>query len=527
MSEHSSGVVGRATIGDAIHRQALRQPNKDALVTYNTDGSQNALTYKEVDLRAASCATGLRELGVQRGDVVAICAPNGVEYIVAYLGALQIGAAVTGVNWAAPLADIEWQIEHAGATTVVIGESRLHECEEILKQSTTVQYVIVVGDADIRSSIEVMKFSSLVQNTPLDTTESDVNENDIALLVYTSGSESKPKGVLIPHRNYLISTTFSLLSAGYISPDDVYLFVKPFHTIAGIGSITSMLLVGSTLVFLEAVTPDAVLDVVQEARITTISQTPTFYVGLTRSEKFATADFSSLRTCQTYGGLVSRTMLETFANKALHIRWASYWGQSELTQLGTIGWFRTFDDIPAGDPRWIGIPTPGLEVRIVDADGNDTDTGEMICRSPSVMAGYHNDAERTAETISNGWLHTGDIVHRDNDGNLFFFDRIKDMVKTGGMNVSSLEVEDALHQHPAISQAAVVGLPDEYWAEAVTGFVVLRQGMTVSESDVIDFCRGLLSAYKVPKRIVFLDALPVDAQGKIRKRELRALYSPG
>jgi acyl-CoA synthetase (AMP-forming)/AMP-acid ligase II len=118
-------------------------------------------------------------------------------------------------------------------------------------------------------------------------------------------------------------------------------------------------------------------------------------------------------------------------------------------------------------------------------------------------------------------------VHRDTDGNLFFFDRIKDMVKTGGMNVSSLEVEDALHQHPAISQAAVVGLPDEYWAEAVTGFVVLRQGMTVSESDVIDFCRGLLSAYKVPKRIVFLDALPVDAQGKIRKRELRALYSPG
>ena len=162
---------------------------------------------------------------------------------------------------------------------------------------------------------------------------------------------------------------------------------------------------------------------------------------------------------------------------------------------------------------------------MVDADGNDAELGEMLCRTPSVMRGYHKDPERTAETIKNGWVHTGDLVQQDEDGNLFFVDRIKDVVKTGGMNVSSLEVEDALLRHPSISSAAVVGLPDDYWGEAVTAFVVARPGHEVKPDEVIAFVKDTLTVYKVPKVVHVLESLPTDPQGKIRKRELRAQYA--
>ena len=241
---------------------------------------------------------------------------------------------------------------------------------------------------------------------------------------------------------------------------------------------------------------------------------------------FAEADLTRLRRAVTYGGTMPRAMFEGFASAAPDLEWVTLWSQSELTQTPTIGRFRSLDDIPGRDPAWIGRPTAQLEVRVLDAEDNDAAEGELICRSPGVMRGYHKNPEKTAEVLRDGWLHTGDIVRIDDAGNLFFMDRQKDMIKTGGMNVSSVEVERVLYQHASIMEVAVVGVADDYWSQLVTAFVVPRPGATVDPDEVRTFCKEHLAGYKVPKSVNVVTALPKDTQGKILKRELRRVETP-
>lgn len=224
---------------------------------------------------------------------------------------------------------------------------------------------------------------------------------------------------------------------------------------------------------------------------------------------------------------MSPRTVEAWADAAPGSIWGTYWGQSELAQLGSVGWFSRLEDVPDNDPTWIGKPVGHLEVRVVDEDGRDSDSGELLCRTPSVMVGYLAEPEKTAAVMEGGLVHTaGDRVRRDADGNLFLLDRIKDMIKTGGHNVSSQEVERALQSHPAVARAAVVGLPDDYWVEAVTAFVIPVEGSDVTGDELREHCRTTLASYKLPKRVHLVDAVPVDAQGKILKRELRRRGAP-
>jgi acyl-CoA synthetase (AMP-forming)/AMP-acid ligase II len=278
---------------------------------------------------------------------------------------------------------------------------------------------------------------------------------------------------------------------------------------------------GSTMVVLDSTDPDVVIDAIESERVTNMSQTPTFYRRMVESPRFIQADLGSLQQCHTYGGLNQASVFKAFVDKVPKLWWATYWGQSELSQLGSIGWFRQLEDIPGGDLRWIGKPTAHLEVRVVDDEGQEAEVGEMVVRSPAVMKGYRDDPARTAEAVRGGWLHTGDIVRRDDDLNLFFYDRKKDVVKTGGMNVSSLEVEQAILEVDGVIEVAVIGVPDEKWSEAVVACVVIRDGKSTDEGAIIGHCRQRLAPYKVPKRVVFRGDLPKDLQGKIRKRLLR------
>lgn len=511
--------VGRATIGDALRRQALRDPSKAALVVHTPGRETRTLSYRELNTLATDFAEALLALGIRTGDCVAALASNCPEYLIAYLGALKIGAPFTGVNERFLPDEVEWQLRHADARVLIVDASRAHVAQAC---ATNIESLSLVVIGDTSDGTAWPRFHDLLR-LHADAAEPDcpVTEDSVALLSYTSGTEARPKGILIPHRNYLISTMPSMLMDEYVTPHDRYLFIKPFYSIAGVGSITSLLLVGATVVLLTPVTPDGALDAIEKHRITTIAQTPTFYAALTSSLLFGSTDLSTLRKCESYGGPIPRNTLDRFRLRAPHVTWANYWGQSELTQLGTIGWFRDFADIPDGDPRWIGRPTAGLEVRVVDEQGQPTEVGELICRSPSLMLGYHKDPARTAAVVQDGWLHTGDIVRIDGRGNLFFMDRTKDVIKSGGLNVSSLEVEATLLTHPGILEAAVVGLPDEYWSEAVTAFVVPRSGIDLSVEDVSSFCRQRLAHYKVPKRIMIVEALPRDPQGKLLKRRLR------
>lgn len=510
---------GRATINDAIRRQALRQPTKPAVVVHGSP-SARVVTYAELDALAASFAQGLIDLGLSVGERIAMLASNRLEYLIVCLGALKAGVSFTGVNERSQPHELEWQLRHLDPAVIVVDEQHAGVLRAIASSLNNVRAYVVVGaledDAPWHSYDQLMRCHVAAP-------EPDVamDEDTIAFVSYTSGTEARPKGVVLPHRNYLISTMQSLVLDGYIGPTQRELVVKPFYTIAGFGSMTSLLLAGATIVMLNPWTLDSVLEAVASQRVTVLSQTPTFYLQLTRHPAFGQADLSSLEQCHVYGGLVSSSMLERFREVAPQVIWANYWGQSELTQLGTVGWFRTLADIPGGDPRWIGRPTAGLEIRVVGADGEAADVGELICRSPGLMRGYHRAPELTAKVIRDGWLHTGDIVRIDSQGNLFFVDRAKDVIKTGGLNVSSLEVEEALLAHPAILDAAVVGVSDEYWSEAVTAFVVTRPGDSADVEMLSGFCRDRLAHHKVPKRIHVVDMLPRDPQGKLRKAVLR------
>ena len=527
MSDHGIGSddrVRRATIGDQLQRHARRSPDKTALIFYKADGSRSTTTYGELNDRAARLATALAELGVRRGDVVAGMSRNNPDYVAAYYAALKLGAAFTGVNFTFKKAETLYQLNHAAPKVLVVENLFAEVAAQAVDEAEAPPRVVRFGDSrdlprDWLSFVEL-----LASRAPGASPDVDVSESDIAMLVYTSGTEAFPKGVMIPHRNYLMSTTPAWMGSLGINPDDVWLFLMPFHTIAGLGSMTTLTVVGATLVLVEALQPADALRMIATERVTIVAQTPTFYLQMMQLPEFANADLSCLTRCMTYGGLVPRAMIDTYRHVAPGLVWGTYWGQSELSQLGSVGWFSSLDDIPGEDPSWIGRAVPQLEVRVVDDEGNDVEEGELIARSPSVMAGYYKDPEKTASVVRDGWLHTGDLVRRDDEWNLFFVDRKKDMIKTGGMNVSSVEVERAIYGFEGVLQVAVVGLPDEYWSEAVIAFVVPQPGAELDPQAIISDCKESIAGFKVPKRVEIVEDLPKDTQGKILKRELRRQF---
>lgn len=507
--------VGRATIGDQLRRHARTQGARVAVVSFG-GGERRETTYGELDRQANAIAHHLLAVGVGRGDRVAVMARNAVEVIAVYYGVLKAGAAFTGINVLHGAAEVAGQLEHAEPAVVVAGAEYVELLDGVVGTGTG---RLVLGEAPGWTGL------ADVLAGPTDEPEVDVDEHDLAMLVYTSGTESTPKGVMIPHRNYLISTAPAWSWGLRTGPDDTWLFAMPFFTIAGLGSMTTLTMMGATLVLPDSLDPARALHLVAAERVTVVAQTPTFYLALARAEGFGPATVGSVRRAMTYGGQVSPAAVDAWADAADGVVWGTYWGQSELSQLGSVGWFSRLEDIPDADPSWIGMPVTHLETRIVTPEGTDAapgETGELWCRSPSVMLGYFKEPERTAEVFTDdGWLRTGDNVRADAAGNLFFADRAKDMIKSGGFNVSSQEVERVLHSHPDVLRAAVVGRPDDYWSEAVTAFVIPRPESSAAPADLVAYCREQLASYKAPKAVHLVAEFPVDGQGKVLKRELR------
>ena len=520
-----SDIVRRATLGDQLRRHARTQPKKPAVIYYRPNGEREEISYAELNARANALASHFRSYGVGRGDRVAMMSRNSPDYIVAWYATLKLGAAFTGVNFTFTEKEITYQINHAAPKVMIVEDAFKDKFEKAKAELISVTTKIVSDTIGTGADSSWLRFSDLIASGDRDEIEAELDEDDIAMLVYTSGTEAFPKGVMIPHRNYIMSTTPAWSYAMDIRMEDRWLFLMPFHTIAGLGSMTTLTQIGATVILAHTVDPALAVRVIASDRVTVMAQTPTFYLAMIAVDGFQQMDVGSLRRCLTYGGVVPKSMVDAWASAAPEITWGTYWGQSELSQLGSTGWFKTLEDIPGQDPSWIGKPVPQLEIRIVDDEGNDATEGELICRSPSAMLGYLNDPEKTAETIKNGWLHTGDLVRTDDDGNLFFVDRKKDMIKTGGYNVSSVEVERALYQFPAALEVAVVGLPDPYWSEAVTACVVLKPGQTATPEEFIAHCKGQLASFKVPKAVHIVEALPKDTQGKILKRELRKQFA--
>jgi len=532
--------LGRATLGDQLRRHALAIPDAEAVVYYDHTGHRRYVTYSHLHVRANRVANALSRAGVRRGDRIAVMAANSADWVAVWYAALKIGAPLTGINPNLTVDDIAYQLAHAGPAAVfadldlvaktraaiaAAGSSNSYSGWSPAVQSALASPLDIHGPSIPDLPDGWVTLDDLACAATNDDPDGPVDEHDIAMIVYTSGTEARPKGVMIPHRNYLCATVPGWASEIGIRRGDRWLFVMPFFTMAGIGSMTNLTQIGATLVIPAAIDPRQAITLVEAESITTMAQTPTFFLSMARQDTFEASRLTNLRRCITYGGLVPDSMLEAWSAVRPDLEWGTYWSQSELSQVGTCGWFKTLDDVPGRDPAWVGRPMPQLELRVVDADGNDAEVGEAICRSPAVMAGYFADPARTEEALGSGWLHTGDVMRIDSDGNLFFVDRLKDVIKTGGMNVSSVEVERAIATHPAVERAVVVGVPDPYWSEAVTAFVVVKPGANCTPTEIVEHSRLALAPFKVPKAVHVVDALPTDSQGKVLKRVLRGATS--
>jgi acyl-CoA synthetase (AMP-forming)/AMP-acid ligase II len=521
----ASSPLRRATFGDQLRRNALRQPTRAALVTYGGPHGEGRIeiSYAELNQRANRLANSLAEQGVVTGDVMALLGRNNAGSVVAFWAAAKLGVAVTGVNYTFTEGELHYQLAHSGAKIVVCEDAFTERVDTISDPlpELTIRITNDTFDADAPESWQRM--SELVDAGSSDEPVSDVDEHTLGIIPYTSGTTSLPKAVAIPQRNYFVSMIPSYTTGIGLLEEDVWYFTMPLHTIAGMGMQICLLSLGNTIVLPFAVDADEALKAIDAEKVTVVGQTPTFYLQLIRSEKFARTDLTRLRRCITYGGTMPQAMFDAFAEAAPDLLWITLWSQSEITQTPTIGRFRSPAEIPNGDAAWIGKPTAQLEFRVIDEDGTDASEGELIVRSPGAMAGYYKDPERTAEVVRDGWIHTNDLVRVDEEGNLYFVDRRHDVIKTGGMNVSSVEVERTLYQHPSIHEVAVVGLPDPYWMQVVTAFAVPKgDPADFDPEEVRAFCRQALAAYKVPKEIRVVSALPKDTQGKILKRQLRS-----
>ncbi len=516
--------IRRATFGDQLRRNSQRHPDRLALVALDSPAHpRRELTYRQLDEQVNQVANALAGRGVGTGDVVAIMGRNSPELIITFWACAKLGAAVTGVNYTFLAGEMHYQLQHSGARVLVCEDSLTAKVDEISEPLEALETRIAIDVDTDDSSGEWMRWSALVADG--DTAEpvptGVVSENTIGLIPYTSGTEALPKAVLIPQRNYLVGMMPAFVTSVGLVERDVWYYLLPMHTIAGLGLQIALISLGNTIVLPYSTDPQRALDSWVGEGVTCSAQTPTFFLQMIKLDGFPDAELGQLRRMVTYGGTMPRAMFEAFAAVAPNMEWVTFWSQSELAQTPTVGRFRSLDDIPGQDPSWIGTASSTLEIRVVDEDGNDAAHGELLCRSPGVMRGYLNDPERTAEVLRDGWLHTGDIVEIDEHRNLFFRDRRKDLIKSGGMNVSSVEVERAIYTHDSVMEVAVVGLGDDYWGQAVTAFVTARPGHDVDGEDIRAWCKERLAPFKVPKTVNVVESLPKDSQGKTLKRELR------
>lgn len=515
LSSLEENLLRRAVIGDIPKRTASRFPTKTAIVFQD-----KRITFKELNQNACRMAHAFEKLGCMKGDRVCFMTHNCLQYIYAWLGLSKIGAIVVPMNFMLKGAEVEYIVNHCGPKAFFVEDSLIPQMKDVAPNLKTVEnfgYIPLTGAESPEGwlNIDELFASSADSSEPL----VEIDDEDVATILYTSGTEAQPKGVMTTHRNYFITLISGLADLNF-RKDDVPLLSIPLYHVAGKYLLLESVNVGATLILEYAPNPVEILELTSREKVTYWIYPPTLYQILPSMPDFANSDLSSLKKCVSFGALMPPALLQQWKEILPQAEWRNYYGQTESSPLGSTLQPEDFER----KINTIGTPHIGVDLKIFDDFDNEVPPGtpgEIVMRGPSVMKGYYKDEERTAQTLRGGWLHTGDIGMFDEEGFLYFIDRKKDIIKTGGENVSSQEVESIIFKHEKVMQAAVIGLPHDYWGEMVTAVVVPYPGAEVTEQEIIDYCKEQMAGYKVPKKVIITEQLPVNPSGKILKRELR------
>jgi long-chain acyl-CoA synthetase len=492
---------------------ALRRPDHPAVVCGAT-----RLDYATLAESVRGLACGLRSLGVSPGDRVLVYLPNGIEFVQALYAVFSIGAIAVPANIRLTAHELEHFFTDAGPAAAIHHVSGRDAVRPGMRLAAGCRAVCVGGAEAGETAFDALAAS------PAEALPEPPLEPDDCLILYTSGTTGAPKGAVLTHANMIVQNLLMHGTEWGIGRDDRFLVLTSLAHRAGVSRLFNALGLGGTLVILERFDPLRTIETIERERITVTGLVPTAIRMLLPELRKAPARCASLRriivATEAFPVPLKQELLALLPHAEIH----SVFGSTEalVTNLGHAEQFT--------HPASVGRPIPGVEVRLVDDDGRDVpegEVGELAVRSGppgrfATLRAYYNRPEETAAAIRDGWFHTSDLARRDAEGYLYIVDRKKDMVVSGGFNVYSKEVEAALATHPAVAEAAVIGVPDEVYGEAVAAFVE-PSGRAPTVEALIEHCRARLAGYKKPKHVFFVDALPRNSTGKVLKNELRAL----
>ena len=522
-ANHSSAAIAlarRQTLGDVLRRTAQRLPQKTAIIC-----GQTQWTYAEFDTLVNRLAFGLVTMGIQSGDTVGMLARNSHGFAAMRFALARMGAVLVPINFMLKADEVAYILRHAQAKVLVTDTELTSLAREAAALDTQVaEFIWIPSEDSTLASVGMHHFDTLSAAEGLLPPLSFAG-TDVAQIVYTSGTESSPKGAMLTHDAVLWQYVSCVINAN-IHMDDVALHSLPLYHCAQLDVFFGpAVYVGSTNIITAKPTPDNLLALMERFGITSFFAPPTVWIALLRSPLLDANNLTALAKGYYGASIMPVEVLRELSARLPQVRLWNLYGQTEIAPLATL----LGPEDQLRKPGSCGRAVIHVETRVVDDNMNDVkaggEIGEIVHRSPHLMLGYYRDEERTRMAFEGGWFHSGDLATIDDEGFITVVDRKKDMIKTGGENVASREVEEMVYRLTAVSEVAVIGLPDPKWVEAVTAVIVLKSGHSLAESDVIAHCQQHMAGFKCPKRVIFTDTLPKNPSGKLLKRELRQLYA--
>lgn len=508
----------RNTLGDILRRSSGRYPEKVALRF-----EEEALTYRELDQLVNQTANALLSKGLKKGDRAAVLSRNSMDFVILNFALAKAGVIMVPINYMLNAEDVAFLFSHAEVGACFVSPEFLQIAQDALKRSGVEPTLCSLISRPAVGEGEWHPFRQLIAEAEASEPDVELDDEDIAHILYTSGTESKPKGVMLTHRN-LIAEYVSTIIEGSMTADDVAVHALPlFHSAQLHCFLGPYVYLGGSGIILEQATPSLILETVETHRATQLFCPPTVWIALLRSPEFASRDLRSLKKCYYGAAIMPVEVLKELGERLPDAQFFNFYGQTEVAPLATV--LKPSEQIRKAGSA--GKPALNVETKIVDEEGNEVARGcigEIVHRTSHAMLGYYRDPEKTQAAFLGGWFHSGDLGIMDEEGFITVVDRKKDMIKSGGENVASREVEELIYQHPQVSEVAVIGVPHPYWIEAVTAVVVPKAGETLDAEEVLAFCKERLSPFKAPKFVVIADNLPRNPSGKILKRELRLRY---
>jgi acyl-CoA synthetase (AMP-forming)/AMP-acid ligase II len=504
------------TLDAIVGRNARRFPAKPALI----DGAIS-LNWAELDARVDRVAAALAGAGLKRGDRAALLLPNCREYLELYFGCARAGVIAVPVNYRLTPTETATVLAGAHPALLVAGGDYLGTARAIENDLPELKRW-VIGQGSLAGATP---YEAALRAAPAQTDTGAGNEDDAFAIFFTSGTTGLPKGAVISHRN-LEANAFNQCLADASRTDDVNLIATPLYHMGAVFMAMTYILRGCTQVVLPKFGAAAWLDAVARHRISVGMLVPTMINAVLHAPETAGADLSTLRLVFYGGGPMPPAVLQR-AMQRLQCGFTQGYGLTETLEASfLVAADHVLDDDATRRRRLAsaGREAEGAEIRIVDETGRELatgETGEILVRSHSVFSGYWNNPEETAAVLRDGWFYTGDLGYLDEDRYLFVVDRKKDMVISGGVNIYTKEIESVLYAHPAVCEAAVIGLPDDAWGEAVTAVVSFLPGHSATAEELIEHCRKHLASYKKPRAVHIFDDLPKSPSGKVLKREIR------